>query len=333
MVVALAVALPLVLSAVFVVSAAAKLRSPDDLSGWAEIGVPSPLRTKALLRLHPWAELALGFALAFLGGIPGVIAGFVGTGVMAVYLWLVARVRGASEDASCSCFGSRRPVTALTVVRNSWLLGVAVAATAVIWANPIWGGAVLAGTQNLGWVVGFAVAALTVAVILWPDRPEESVTPNVPGVPGAEGDDQLDYVRTRTPAVPVTLADGTAANLRDLTSRRPMLLLAVSEFCGACVAVIESAPRWREMLPEVDVRLMTTMPPQESRLTDLTEPQSLHDPHNYVRGSIGEWATPAAVLLGADGLLAGGPVSGDREVNAFVEDIHESLRAMRHTLR
>ena len=42
------------------------------------------------------------------------------------------------------------------------------------------------------------------------------------------------------------LADGTTVNLRDLAARRPILLLAVSEMCGACTTVIESAPGWRQ---------------------------------------------------------------------------------------
>ena len=78
----------------------------------------------------------------------------------------------------------------------------------------------------------------------------------------------------------------------------------------------------------MDVRLLIGRPPNESRLTERDEPQSLHDPDEYVRGSIEDWPTPTAVLLGADGLLAGGPVSGDRGVGGFVRDVYESLHGV-----
>ena len=57
-----------------VASAVGKLRRPDDLAGWAELGVPAAFRRDWLLRLHPWGELALGLALAVLGGALGLLA-------------------------------------------------------------------------------------------------------------------------------------------------------------------------------------------------------------------------------------------------------------------
>jgi hypothetical protein len=92
-----------------------------------------------------------------------------------------------------------------------------------------------------------------------------------------------------------------------------------------CAPVIESAPAWRELLPEIDIRLLVTRSPQESRLTDTSEPQTVHDPHNYVSGSIADWYSPTAILLGADGMLAGGPESGHDAIRDFVEEIRASL--------
>ena len=48
-----------------------------------------------------------------------------------------------------------------------------------------------------------------------------------------------------------------------------------------------------------------------------------------MRASIGDWGTPAAVLLGVDGLLAGGPEQGEPAVTSFVGDIYESLHGER----
>ena len=41
--------------------------------------------------------------------------------------------------------------------------------------------------------------------------------------------------------------------------------------------------------------------------------------------AVGGYGTPSAVLLGADGLLAGGPVGGGDEVREFVDDIIAQL--------
>jgi uncharacterized membrane protein YphA (DoxX/SURF4 family) len=326
----------LILAAVLIASAIAKLRHPDDLRGWAELGVPAALRREWLLRLHPWGEIALGLALAVLGGVLGLLAALAALALMAAYAGLVWRTWGAnrraaasgdgSDPASCACFGQQRPVTAITVARNVWLLAMAVAAASGIWMNPVLGGPLASVGSDSGWVLGLAAAAGTALLIVWPDASPATAAPHSTSASRAsQDDDLLDYVRTRTPAVPVMQADGTIVNLRTLSSTRPILLLAISDICHACVAVIEQIPAWRELLPEVDVRMLLVIPPERSRLTERTEPQTLHDMHGYVRGSIADWATPAAVLLGIDGMLAGGPVQGVDDVKAFVAEIYESL--------
>lgn len=324
----LSIALPLVLATVLIASAVAKLRTPDDLSGWADLGVPRGLRRKWLLRAHPWGEGALGVALALLGGWLGVLAALVAVALMAAYTVLVARVAARSTDASCACFGTRRQVTRITVARNVWLTALAVGAAAVIWATPVVGGALVAGLPQFGWLIALAVGAVTTAFTLWPDAEEGEVSASSDGPVVSTAEDDLDYIRTRTPAVPVTLADGTSTTLRSLTQGRPQLLLAVSSVCGSCEAVMERRETYRRLMPEVDVRLLLTEP-VTSHWAEPDEPQSLHDEDDYVGESLGYRGTPSAVLLGADGLLAGGPVTGDRAVDRFVDEIYESLHGER----
>jgi hypothetical protein len=333
---ALTVALPFILAGVFVASALAKLRTPDDLVGWTELGVPGLLRRQWLLRLHPWGEIALGASLVLLGGWLGFIAAMVGVALMGAYLLLVVRAKGRSDDASCACFGSKRRITRVTVLRNVWLLVLAVAAASVIWMAPLLGGALAVAFS--GWwasVLVAAAAALTAALVLWPDEPQTASAAqtsaefsSVTADPG-DGDGELDYVRTRTPSVPLTLADGTSVNLRTLTRTRPMLMLAVSSTCGSCTVVIKKAPAWRTLLPEVDVRLMFTHAHDGGRMKELTEPQSLHDVDHLVSGSIADWQVPTAVLFGIDGMLAGGPITGVSGIDSFVDDIYESLHGVR----
>jgi hypothetical protein len=325
----LAIVAPFVMAAVLIASAIGKLRHPDDLAGWSEIGVPKALRKEWIRRAHPWGELALGVALVLLGGILGLLAALVALALMSAYLWLVWRSVARADDASCACFGVRKRVTKVTVARNAWLTLLAALTAAVIWTTPTFGGA-LAATAALSawlWLLAAAIAVVTALFVVWPEGGDEPAasTPQV-HEPGADDDEELDYIRTRTPAVPLTLADGTTINLRTLAARRPLLLLSVSSTCGGCEPVIERVAEWRELLPEVDIRLLLFFPPDADTLTERTEPQSLHDTNRYVSGSLSDhWMTPTAVLLGIDGLLAGGPVVGYRPITEFISDINESL--------
>lgn len=326
-----AIVLSLTLALVLLTGGIAGLRHPDDLAGWAALGVPRPLRRGWLLRLHPWAEIALGAALALLGGVPGTIVALLAVAVLVGYLVLVWRALARGRDAACACFGTRAPITAVTVVRNAWLVVLAVAAAALIGATPTLGGATLALLTGgaAGWVAlaGAAVAAVTVALVLW--RPASRwaaglAEASVPAPADADGD----YARARTPAVPVVLADGTGVDLRTLTRSRPLLLLAVSPGCAGCATVVEAVGGFRALLPELEIRMLLSGAPGVDPHTERDEPQSLHDEHGYVRSSIHEWEVPAAVLLGADGMLAGGPVSGADAIIDFVREIRASLDAI-----
>ncbi len=77
------------------------------------------------------------------------------------------------------------------------------------------------------------------------------------------------------------------------------------------------------------MRLLLAEPASVSTWTERDEPQSLHDVEDYVAESIGYRGTPTAVLLGADGMLAAGPVTGDLGVARLVDDIYESLHGER----
>lgn len=328
---ALAIALPLTLAGVLIASAVSKFRSPDDLAGWAEIGVPIALRKEWLRRIHPLGELVLGVAIAVLGGILGLLGALVAVALMSVYTWLVARTVRQKDDASCACFGARTRVTRVTVIRNAWLTAVAVATAAVSWTTPLVGGPLAAGLPHFGWLIGLLVVAVTTTLILWQER-ALGAGPTLPGTTVTGSGDELDYVRTRTPAVPITLANGSVENLRTMAAHRPILLLSVSATCGPCAPVIEKLGLWRELLPEVDIRILLATAPEDSSLIETNEPQSLHDPQGYARDSLDARSTPTVVLLGIDGMLAGGPVTGLDDVEVFVGDVYESLRGERPPL-
>lgn len=334
------VSIPLILAVVLVASGVGKLLHPDDLDGWRALGVPASLRRQWLLRLHPWAEIALAAALTLMGGALGALAAAAAVALMGSYTMLVTRALQSANDASCACFGTRAAVTTSTLTRNSWLTGLATVALLVIWTTPLLGGplGVLIASGQVTWLIPIAVGAVTTLLVLRseqgqpmaaspPSAPLSATTDPSEGVAAAA--DEEDYVRTRTPAVPVTAADGSTVNLRTLAARKPVLLLAVSESCAACVPIIGDVAQYRALLPEVEVRLLIRALPEHTSLTDTAEPQTLHDPHGYVSGSIMDWPTPTAVLLGMDGMLAGGPEIGTVDIPHFIDDIYESLHGVR----
>ncbi len=330
--IAFTVVVPLILGLVLVASGLLKIKHPDDPAGWEQLGVPRLLRRPTLVRLHPWAEVVLGLVLITLGGWVGMLAALGAVSLMAAYTALILRALRRPEPSSCACFGAASAVTRVTLVRNLWLLLLAVLAVAVALPTSAPGPLVSlfgAGGDAVAWTAMAAAAALTVWLLVRDGASPASPRAETADAPGAlaEEDEALDYLRTRTPAVPLTLADGSTATLRDLSTARAVLLFAVSETCGSCAPVIERIPAWREELPELDVRVLLSSEPGVSALTSSQEPQSLHDPQQYVRHSLGYWATPSAVLLGADGMLAGGPVVGPEAIIEFVGDIEEQLHA------
>lgn len=322
----------LLVAGVLIISGIAKLRRPDTLAGWSDLGVPAGLRRDWLLKVHPWGEIALGFALAAVGGILGELAAIAALALMTTYLAFVVRIVRQGADVECACFGTRKRVTGMTVVRNAWYVLLAVAAVATTWMNPVIGGPLAAiDADDWLWIVGLVAAVVTVAVTTW-HVPADDETPMSPATPRAvDGDgEDLDYIRTRTPSVPVTLADGEIVDLRELSMvGRPLMLLHLRPGCTPCVAVHDRLAEIRAALPEVHVRVLLTEPPAASEWTETTEPSSLHDSNNYVPRSFTDSGTPMAVLLGLDGLLAGGPVIGPDDIFAFVDDIHESLHGHR----
>jgi len=75
----------------------------------------------------------------------------------------------------------------------------------------------------------------------------------------------------------------------------------------------------------LDVRHVVEVMPGVGTLTRSDEPQSVHDAPHRLWESFGVRGTPSAILLGADGLLAGGPVTGVTDVMTFVEEVKWQL--------
>ncbi len=320
---ALAIA-PAILAVVLVVSAVGKLRSPRrSAEAFRDLRVPAPFNSGPAVEALPWGEVLLALLLVVAGGWLGVVVAVAALLLFTAYLLLVLRALGFDVPVDCACFGEFAPgrITRRTVVRNAWLVALALLGIIGSIGGASLLGRVVDGTAPWWWLASAAAAALTCWLVVG-SAPGDTATRPTNGPNAQELDD---YLRSRTPALPVTLGDGSETDLRALSSERAQLLLFVSEGCGPCTTVIAETPQWRTQLPQIDIRHVVTVGPEVGSLTSPEEPRSLHDPAMRLQASFGFRATPTAVLLGADGLLAGGPVTGGDAVPEFVADIREQL--------
>ncbi len=315
---------PVILACVLVVSAVGKLRSPSaSAEAFRDLRVPAPLSGRLVVEALPYVELVLAAGLVLVGGPTGTLAAVAALLLFAAYLLLVARALGFDEDVDCACFGAFAPgrITRRTVLRNVWLVVLGAAAVLASLQGGSVASRVTEGQTPWWWLVGSLAAAATVVLVVGPAGGTDRTVPQ----PYANGTDEGDYVRARTPAVPVVLGDGSTTTLRALSAERPQLLIHVSETCGSCLDVIEAVPGWRDRLSAVDVRLVLSLDPGSTPLASHTDTLTVHDSQGLVAETFDMRATPSAVLLGADGMLAGGPVVGSLAVPEFVTDILREL--------
>lgn len=153
---------PLAVAAVLAVAAAGKLRRPrSGPREFVALRVPLVLRRPWVVRLHPWAELAIATGLL---GAPAPwrwVPGMAAVGLLAGYLALVVRLVLRGERVACACFGAtEHPVTGWTVARNAALLvGAALAALdCLTTASPVHR-ALTNGAAGAAWVTAAAVVA------------------------------------------------------------------------------------------------------------------------------------------------------------------------------
>ena len=108
------------------------------------------------------------------------------------------------------------------------------------------------------------------------------------------------------------MADGAGGvkTLRALAAGQAQLLVLLNRNCAPCDRTAAQIGQWSAALEPV-VAVVAIYPEDEPDLN--------------VRHVFGISGAPAAVLLGADGLLAGGPVAGERRVAELVEDIQVQL--------
>lgn len=316
-------------SAVLVVSGVAKLRDAATVdTAFTSMRVPAPLDAPWLRRLLPWVELALGLWLLVAAGAALVLVGFLVLVLFLGYLVLVVRALLGPEPADCGCFGAigESRVTAVTAWRNA-LLVLAAALTVVGGFRDV---SVLSDVRVDGvwaWLVAAGLAVAVAVLVTW-RTDDEGRTTATEGSGLTAVDEEGDYVRTPIPRAQVVTEDGTVLLVGHQVVRGAHLLVFLSPGCGPCERLGPLLAGWQDRLAPVVVRAVVIGTPAVVGSLPYLANHAWFDPHGITRDAFGV-STPAAVLLGTDGELAGGPVVGEEAVLEFVEDLSEHLRQAR----
>jgi Methylamine utilisation protein MauE len=298
---------PLLLTATLVVSAVAKLRDPRDASSvFLQLRLPRVLLRLRAPRLLPYGELVLA---AFLVVAPGgwyVVAATATLLLFLAYFLVILRAVRLPYPVSCSCFGrlGLGEVTRWTLARNGVLLALAL----VTWADSWRGAGVAQRLSDLGggawWVAGAALAAVAVAFLA--------------RVHGRRAPADLDPDAYRPVPTPDGVLHGPDGSVRmwELSDVAARLLVFCDPVRDAAIAL--QAASWADLLAPVRVHVVA-----EQGTADPGEPV-WRDPRGELARRLGV-ASPGAVLLGTDRMLAGGPVTGADAIAELVEAVATEL--------
>lgn len=332
--------IPITLVLVLVISAFAKLKAPTSTASsvrllrlpgfldpsWVSKALPPGEILLALAMLSPWLPLARLAAVAALL-------------LFLAYLVIIARAMTFDPRPSCGCFGQigDQRVSWKTVIRNLLLVSGAGVFAWMTWSqgSTVWSiftdasgreRALLASAAYLALMLWFIIAPPNYGTPWW--RREKKATQQHAPAPGTvepvEAAEEEEYVRLPIPDALLLDGDRNPHTLHQLVTQRPALLVFITCGCASTRTSWERLPGWAERLPQVNVVGVETY-----QLGDLGLPgvasRLFYDPASRAYNALQMPGTSSAVLLGADGLIAGGPVNGNDEIEQFVEEIAEAL--------
>lgn len=313
-------------SVVLLVSGAAKVRDPTSVDhAFTSMHVPAALDRPFVRRVLPWAEIALGAWLLLASGAALALVGVLTLGLFLAYLALVVLAVRRPEPADCGCFGAvgDSEVTMATVWRNVLLV---LTAALVVVAGVRDVSVIRTGLEGSawGWVAASVLTTAVAILVVWRPTDTRATAPtSVTARP--ELDEDGDFVPTPVPRAAVLDEHGTPVLLNTAILSSAHLLVFVQPYCGSCAVVRPLVPAWDDQLGPVTVRAVVNGPPTLIDGLDQLRGRAWFDPFGLTREAFGAGA-PSAVLVGTDGMIAGGPVHGADAVVEFVAEIEEHLR-------
>lgn len=330
------------LSLVLVVSGIAKIRDSASVrESFVTLQLPPWLTRSAAPLLLPWAELVLAVALLALAGRLAVVVAGAVVALFVAYLVVILRAAGFDHPVECGCLGrlGLGVVGRVTVVRNAFLVLLAVwTLVDALGGNSVAVRWLAAEPAGWAWLAVVVMGVLLGGLMVYAGQrgtsdsaasaPFDTATPP-PGAPATDDEDVGDYERTPIPHLPLTTPDGQTTTLRRLAGARARLLVFINPGCGSCLPALEAVPRIRKRAPQLGIHLVFLS--GDDAQNPYVTPEALGDewftdPQGIFVDSL-EIYSPAAVLLGADGYLAGGPVQGADGVREFFDDIAAALAA------
>ncbi|HET6967852.1 MAG TPA: thioredoxin family protein [Ornithinibacter sp.] len=317
-------------AAVLIVSGAAKLRDPESVDrAFTSLGVPTSLGAPAVRRVLPWAEVALGTWLLLATGPALVVVALLTLGLFVAYLVLVSLAVRRPEPVDCGCFGALGDdrVTRVTVWRNALLVLTALLA---VLAGLLGHGVISMLAEGSAWIwLAMTLLMGAVAVLVTHRSSSSPVATGAHGGVGsavAEVDENGDYVRQDTPVVAFLDEEGSLFPLYDQTRRAAHLLVFLSPACGPCQRIAPQVAGWAEDLAPIRVKgVVVGEPATLEAILPTLRGHAWFDPYSIGRKAFG-LSTPGAVLVGTDGMLAGGPALGEQDIVDFVAEIREHIR-------
>lgn len=316
----------LLLAAVLILSGAAKLRDPDAVvDSFRTLRLPAQLVKLGAPAALPWVEIVLGVALLVTSGWLYLLVAVANLLLFVAYLVIIGRAARFEEKVECGCLGKLGlgVVGPITVARNALLVATSLLAV----FDAIGGRSVVSRTwDNLGWLGMLALAVMLTGFMVYGSRTNEPAASAA--LPAVATEDE--YQRTVIPYLTLTDSAGTVNSLRELALTQARFLVYVNPYCGACVPVLEALPGFRLANPELGAQAIFL---DDNSSASEYVPETVREDHFIDREQVFvrafELSSPGAVLLGADGFLAGGPVSGTRAVLALMADITAQLEESR----
>lgn len=334
------------LAVVLIASGLAKLSSPEETAAaFTRLKVPERFSRPGLVKAFPFLEILLGVALLLPFTVLRPLTALAALALFAAFTWLVARAK--DTGVSCGCFGmaSTQPITGWTVLRNVVfvllaLLGLFEAVTTLLVT-----GVSIAWWPLAGFYTGYVEWSLLISVLV-------AVAAYLIGRETApRGQDAADSTSAPAPTGSLKAEEPTAAaegeperhpipdailgtaqgfeRLQDMAARQAMLLLHVSPGCGSCRQVMDYLQDKDDHIGPVAVRALkisrTTADAAPTDLGPLPASMVVTDPGGKAVMDLGLQQYPAAVLVGTDGLTAGGPVKGPQAVIDLIEEVREVM--------
>ncbi len=347
----------LLLSAVFFLAGIAKLADRKGASkALHDFGLPAAL-AHPLSWLLSIAEIAVAVAL-----VPVALAWYGAWAALALLAIFgigigIALARGRKPD--CHCFGQLHsaPVGRSTFIRNGILAGVAawlVSRGPLRAGPPLWQHLASAGDDERRF---FLIAACAMCFLIFralrrKDPEQEADSTAVDGedsaqaetdIPAAERqlDPELQKILETgtgwpigTPAPDFTLTDitGQQCSLQSLRDKgRTICLIFSSPFCEPCRALWPSITRWaRDHDQALNLIVISRGSAAENlaKQNDFELSRVLVQPGFELSEAYGVSATPAAVLVGADGLIQSQLAVGRDDIRQLIDaSVQASPRA------